>query len=55
MAVYLGMLGLDFRVDEPPDLVDHVRSLADRYGRAVAARPRTPPAAGASAAQAGGL
>ncbi|PJI95173.1 helix-turn-helix transcriptional regulator [Luteimicrobium subarcticum] len=34
LAVYLGMLGLDFRVDSPPALVEHVRVLARRYGAA---------------------
>lgn len=34
LAVYIGMLGLDFRVDSPPELVDHVRLLARRYGAA---------------------
>jgi predicted DNA-binding transcriptional regulator YafY len=34
LAVHLGMLGADFEVDEPPELVDHLRLLADRYRRA---------------------
>jgi len=34
LAVHLGMLGADFEVDEPPELVDHIRALADRYQRA---------------------
>jgi predicted DNA-binding transcriptional regulator YafY len=34
LAVYLGMLGVDFEVSEPPELVDHLRTLADRYHRA---------------------
>jgi predicted DNA-binding transcriptional regulator YafY len=34
LAVYLGMLGADFQVDEPPELVAHLRDLADRYRRA---------------------
>jgi predicted DNA-binding transcriptional regulator YafY len=33
LAVYLGMLGVDFTVTEPPELVDHLRMLAGRYGR----------------------
>lgn len=33
-AVYLGMLGFDFTVTEPVELVDHLRELADRYRRA---------------------
>jgi predicted DNA-binding transcriptional regulator YafY len=31
LAVYLGMLGVDFTVSDPPELVDHLRSLATRY------------------------
>jgi predicted DNA-binding transcriptional regulator YafY len=34
LAVYLGMLGADFRVGEPPELVAHLRDLAGRYRRA---------------------
>jgi predicted DNA-binding transcriptional regulator YafY len=37
IAVYIGMLGLDFRVTEPPALVEHLRTLGERYGRAVTA------------------
>ena len=37
MAVYLGMLDADFSVTEPPELVDHVRRLATRYGASTAA------------------
>jgi predicted DNA-binding transcriptional regulator YafY len=33
LAVHLGMLGVDFEVSEPPELVDHIRTLADRYRR----------------------
>ncbi len=35
LAAYLGMLDVDFEVTEPPELVEQVRRLADRYGRAV--------------------
>jgi len=35
MAVYLGFLGWDFRVDAPPELADEVRALAERYQRAL--------------------
>ena len=35
IAVYVGLLGLDFEVTEPPGLVAQVRALADRYARAV--------------------
>ena len=34
LAVYLGMLGVDFEVGEPPELVAHLRDLAGRYRRA---------------------
>ncbi|HEY9368445.1 WYL domain-containing protein, partial [Streptomyces sp.] len=33
LAVYLGMLDCDFDVTEPPELVAHLRGLADRYTR----------------------
>lgn len=29
------MLGLDFHVTEPPELVEHLRVLGGRYARAV--------------------
>lgn len=35
VAVWIGMLGIDFHVTEPPELVEHVRVLAQRYARAV--------------------
>lgn len=34
IAVYIGMLGLDFHVDGPPALVEHLRVLGARYARA---------------------
>ncbi|MBV8720321.1 MAG: YafY family transcriptional regulator [Chloroflexi bacterium] len=34
LAVYLGMLDLDFEVDQPPELVRELRALSDRYARA---------------------
>ncbi len=34
LAVYLGMFGVDFEIIEPPELIDHIRKLADRYRRA---------------------
>jgi predicted DNA-binding transcriptional regulator YafY len=44
LAVYLGMLDVDFEVVEPPELVEHVRALADRYRRATpGAEPASPP------------
>ncbi|GII94075.1 helix-turn-helix transcriptional regulator [Sinosporangium siamense] len=35
IAVYIGMLGLDFRVTSPPGLVTHLRTLGARYLSAV--------------------
>jgi len=35
LAVYIGMLGLDFTVTEPADLVDELRSVSERYARAI--------------------
>lgn len=37
MAVYLGMLGAEFTVTEPRELVEQVRRLAKRYARSTAA------------------
>ena len=34
VAVYLGLLDVDFKVREPPELVERLRKLADRYHRA---------------------
>jgi hypothetical protein len=36
VAAYVGMLELDFHVAEPPELVDHVRRVGERYLRATA-------------------
>lgn len=35
IAVYIGLLGLDFHVTEPPELVAELRRLAERYDRAL--------------------
>jgi hypothetical protein len=35
IAVYIGLLGLDFHVSEPPELVEQVRAVGERYRRAV--------------------
>jgi predicted DNA-binding transcriptional regulator YafY len=40
LAIYIGLLGVDFEVHEPPELVDHLSVLGDRLGRA--AHHRTP-------------
>jgi hypothetical protein len=31
VAVYVGMLGIDFHVSEPPELVSHLETLGRRY------------------------
>jgi predicted DNA-binding transcriptional regulator YafY len=36
LAVHLGLLGADFTVTEPPELVELVRTLSERYRRAAA-------------------
>jgi predicted DNA-binding transcriptional regulator YafY len=36
VAVYIGMLALEFRVEEPLALVQHLRALGERYARASA-------------------
>ncbi|MGF6881253.1 putative DNA-binding transcriptional regulator YafY [Nocardia sp. GAS34] len=36
IAIYLSMLMMDFRVDDPPELITHIRTLARRYTEAVA-------------------
>lgn len=36
VAVWIGMLGLDFTVQEPTELIGHLRDLAERYARAIA-------------------
>ena len=35
IAVYIGMLGLDFHVEEPPELVAQLALVGERYRRAV--------------------
>ena len=34
LAVYLGLLGVDFTVTEPQELVERIQLLADRFARA---------------------
>jgi predicted DNA-binding transcriptional regulator YafY len=36
VAVYIGMLGLEFRVTDPPELLAELKAVAERYLRAVA-------------------
>jgi hypothetical protein len=35
IAVYIGMLGLDFKVTAPAELVEHLRVLGQRYAQAI--------------------
>lgn len=35
IALYIGLLGRDFHVSDPPELVAHLRALGERYARAV--------------------
>jgi len=35
MAVYIGLLGYDFTVDGPPELIAYLRTLSERYARAI--------------------
>ena len=39
LAVRVAMLGVDFEVHEPPELVEHMRALAERLKRAARPRP----------------
>ena len=41
VAVYIGMLGMDFTVTDPPELVAHLTTLAKRYAGAVRRPTRT--------------
>ncbi|MDT3446067.1 WYL domain-containing protein [Pseudofrankia sp. BMG5.37] len=40
IAVYIGMLGCDFTVTEPPDLIEHLRALGNRYLGAIQPQPQ---------------
>lgn len=37
LAVYVALIGVDFEVLEPPELIDEVRTLAERFARAAGA------------------
>lgn len=50
VAVWIGMLGLDFTVQSPPELREHLRLLAVRYAAAAAAATGSEPAPGLVAA-----
>ncbi len=43
VAVWISMLGLDFSVTEPPELVENLRALSLRYARAIGDAPTEPP------------
>ncbi len=43
LAAYLGMIGADFEVDGPPELVEEMRVLAGRYLAAIGEGPRAAP------------
>jgi predicted DNA-binding transcriptional regulator YafY len=43
LAAYLGMLDADFEVVEPPELVEQLRALAERYRRATSPSGGGPP------------
>jgi predicted DNA-binding transcriptional regulator YafY len=36
ITIHLSLLGIDFQVHEPPELIDYIRQMTDRLGRAVA-------------------
>ncbi|NUT42025.1 MAG: YafY family transcriptional regulator [Thermoactinospora sp.] len=43
MAVWIGFLGIDFEVLDSPELIEHLRLVAERYQRAVSARSAPEP------------
>jgi predicted DNA-binding transcriptional regulator YafY len=43
IAVYIGLLGLDFHVSDPPELVEQVRQVGERYRRALRSPGANPP------------
>ena len=43
IAVYIGMLGLDFAVESPPELRNHLAVLSARYARAAVPRSDATP------------
>jgi hypothetical protein len=45
LAIHVAVLGIDFQAHEPPELLDHIRTLAERLGRATPAPPSAPPPA----------
>ena len=49
VAVWIGMLGLDFSVSSPPALVSHLRVLARRYAQAISEADPVPDVGGDAA------
>ena len=43
LAVFVAMLGVDFEVREPAELIDHVRALEERLARSVGRTRSAPP------------
>jgi len=41
LSVYLALIGFDFEVREPPELVDRIRWLAERFSRAISGPPNS--------------
>jgi predicted DNA-binding transcriptional regulator YafY len=39
LGMYLAMIGFDFEVQEPPELIDHIQWLAGRFARAASSPP----------------
>jgi predicted DNA-binding transcriptional regulator YafY len=35
LSVYIGLIGVDFEVEEPEDLVEHIRGVAERMMRSL--------------------
>ncbi|WP_439675420.1 helix-turn-helix transcriptional regulator [Embleya sp. MST-111070] len=46
LAVYIGLLDADFEIEDPPELVDHIRTLARRYTAATPTPAAEPEPAG---------
>lgn len=41
LGLYIALVGVEFEVLEPPELIEHVRELSQRLGRAAARKPST--------------
>jgi hypothetical protein len=42
LALRIAMLGVDFELREPPELLEHLRALSLRLGRAAGLKPAAP-------------